>query len=442
MDPSFTDVIDELKERAPALGAWSYIALWSFADMAKRIKEHPNNPHFSEILFPHSNIPLFTEEQALNLENAWKSSPLFNIFKSDKNIQTGGSSEPGIFEMVDMHTNRVQTGGNGFLGVKTAAAKVGSVIGSAVGSVNPDIFSPDSHFKTFWSVMDSMDAEITNFSKQYGLMALESVAPDPKFIIPLGPFPLPVMIPIKLILPFINTVLEAFRVLGPKLPIIGSYTQTPLSILLTLLDLARGNFYHSIFSFIGIFGRYPMFAGMALKIARDAFLLISPNIRSELRTAIYKSSKSFIVGFFFWLFTMVSPEIIRRPIVKLLDTIRALIESFNAKSEQLSEKATQALRGAAQVQFPQLPSEQIPSFSDLYLIQQYIQIPQVYCHPEVDAIIQSMRSIPPLALFFDLMNIPHKTSTEWQEACSEVESKPLAEFLKPVIIPSPAQINM
>jgi hypothetical protein len=91
------------------------------------------------------------------------------------------------------------------------------------------------------------------------------------------------------------------------------------------------------------------------------------------------------------------------------------------------------LGGVATVEFPQLPSERIPSFSDLYLIQEYIQMPQVYCHPDVDEIIQSMRSIPPLALFFDLMNIPHKDSAEWQQACSQVESTPLAEYIKPSI---------
>lgn len=435
MDSSIPRILEELKNHAPALGAWTYIALWGLADMTKRMKEHPNAPRFADILFPHSEVPLFTEEQARSLEEAWKATPLFA-----KEGQTGGGHDPGVLELFDQHTEWVlggstkQSGGAGSL--RQFTSKVGSVVGAALGNANPEWFSPDHHIGSFWNTLDTLDTELTNFSKQYGLMALESVAPDPKFIIPLGPFPLPVMIPVKMVLPMINVVLEILRYLGPKIPLLGRFTQAPLSILLALLDLARGNLYHALFSMLGIFGRSPMVTGMILKIVRDAFMLISPNIRTELRSALYKSSKSFVVGFFFWLFTVVSPEIIRRPIVALLGRVQNLVETYNLTAERLSEKATTALAGVATVEFPQLPSERIPSFSDLYLIQEYIQMPQVYCHPDVDTLLQSMRSIPPLALFFDLMNIPQKDSAEWQQACAQVESTPLADYLKPTITPS------
>lgn len=446
MDSSIPRILEELKNHAPALGAWTYIALWGLADMAKRMKEHPDAPRFADILFPHSEVPLFTEEQARSLEEAWKATPLFA-----KQVQTGGSQEPGVLELFDRHTEWVLGRGNDGTNqrggsLRQFSSKVGNVMGTALGNADPEWFSPDHHIGSFWNTLDTLDTELTNFSKQYGLMALESVAPDPKFIIPLGPFPLPVMIPVKMVLPMINIVLEILRYLGPKIPLLGSFTQAPLSILLALLDLARGNLYHALFSMLGIFGRSPMVTGMILKIVRDAFMLISPNIRTELRSALYKSSKSFVVGFFFWLFTVVSPEIIRRPIVALLGRVQNLAETYNLTAERLSEKATTALGGVATVEFPQLPSERIPSFSDLYLIQEYIQMPQVYCHPDVDTLLQSMRSIPPLALFFDLMNIPQKDSAEWQQACAQVESTPLADYLKPTIqiapVSTPAENNL
>jgi hypothetical protein len=434
MSSSTQEIIQELKERMPALASWSYIALWTFAEMFQKMKQSPDSPHFEEIRFPHTQVPIFTKDQASNLENQFRTYiPIQSQGQKGGKQGKRNSQTPSIFQVLDRRQTGGSQNGGGLGNIKKTLQKVGSAVGTVVGDMNPDVFSLDKQFQTFTNTLDAVDAEVTDFSKQYGLMALESVAPDPKFVIPIGPVPIPVIIPVKLVLPAINAILELLRILGPKIPIIGSSLQGPLSILLALLDLARGNFYHSIFSFIGIFGKSPMYAGIILKIARDAFVLISPNIRTELRTALFKSSKSFVIGFFFWLFTTVSPEIIRIPIVKLLDTVRAVVESFNAKMETLSQKATLALKGVGRVEFPQLPSEKIPSFSDLYIIQEYIQMPQVYCHPEVDALIQQMRSIPPLALFFDLLNIPLKTSEEWQRVCAKIESTPLADFLKPKV---------
>ncbi len=425
MNSSVEEVFQELKEKLPSLATWSYIALSAFAEMYQRFKQSPQDPQFAEIRFPHTGVPLFTAEQATNLENAFR-----QYFPTHNTTgQSGGSYQKNtVLRSLDNHS-RMRGGGQ----IRKTLEKIGTAAGTLVGNADPEMFSLDRQFTGFTNTLDAIDAEVTNFSKQYGLTALESVAPDPKFILPLGPIPLPIIVPVRMVLPILNAILELLRILAPKIPYIGSSLRGPLSIAMALLDLARGNFYHSIFSFVGIFGQSPMYAGIFLKIARDAFLLISPNIRSELRTTLYRSSKSFVIGFFFWLFTVVSPDIIRFPIVQLLNTVRAVVETFNAKMETLSRKATLTLKGVGRVEFPQLPSDKIPTFSDLYIIQEYIQMPQVYCHPEVDALIQQMRKIPPLALFFDLMNIPLKDSSEWQTVCAKIESTPLAEFLKPTI---------
>jgi hypothetical protein len=203
---------------------------------------------------------------------------------------------------------------------------------------------------------------------------------------------------------------------------------------MVVLDLARGNLYHAIFSFLGMFGKYPMYAGILLKIVRDAYMLIAPDIRYEIRDVLFKSSKSFVTGFMIWFFAVISPDIIRKPVVMLLDKVRMVAENWNDTMSKAEVKATAALKGVGYVELPKLPADKIPSIGDLYILQEYVHHPRFYCHPDVSPLLQQMRSIPPLALFFDLLNIPAPTSLEYQKKCAEVEAVPLEQAMGPRIV--------
>ena len=45
-----------------------------------------------------------------------------------------------------------------------------------------------------------------------------------------------------------------------------------------------------------------------------------------------------------------------------------------------------------------------------------------------------MRSIPPLAVFFDLLNIPAPDSEAYRQACANVEAVPLAQSFAPKVV--------
>lgn len=412
----FEEKFRELQNLAPALSAWSYIAIWALSDMYQRAKTNPENPKFHEILFPHTKIPLFSEEEAKNLEELWRSKllPMFEV-----GIQTEG-----------------QSGGAGIptLGdVKKGSTFAGKAIGTAVAGIDPEAFSIDSHVESVNKLLDGIDAQVTDLSKKYGLVAIESTAPDPKFVIPLGPIAIPIIIPIKVIMPLVNLILEIFRLFASRIPYVGAVAVKPITIVMALLDLARGNFYHSMFTLLGLFGQYPLYLGILLKIARDAFVLISPNIRSDIRSVIYRSTKSFFVGFVMWAFATVAPEIIRKPIVMLLDKVRLIAENFNETMTKAEVQASAALKGFGSVELPKFPIERIPSISDLYILQEYIQNPRIYCHPDVSGLIQEMRSIPPLALFFDLLNVPSAGTQQFQQACANVAITPIIDEFKPKI---------
>lgn len=409
-------LVTELHEKLPALSAWGYIAIWSFADMFQRMQTHPENPRFDEILFPHTRIPLFEAAQAKDLEKAWRSALQQQTTATAADKQTGGA--------IPFPPTRADA--------QKAVKAVGSATGALVQGVDPEAFSLDRQFKGVTGTLDALDEQITDLSKQYGLVALESVAPDPKFVIPL-PVPIPVIFPVRMILPILNVVLESLRVASTLFPV-TEILGKPVTLLMGLLDLARGNVYHAMFTFIGFYGRYPMYAGILLKILRDAYVLIAPDIRDELREALFKSGKSFVTGFMIWLFAVVSPEIVRKPIVKVLDQVRQIAENWNDTMTKAEVQATARLRGFGRVELPKLPSTRIPSIGDLYILQSYIHHPRIYCHPSVSPLIQQMRSIPPLAVFFDLLNIPAPDSEAYRQACANVEAVPLAQSFAPKVV--------
>jgi hypothetical protein len=406
MDDTIETMIREIQDRLPAASTWIYIAIWAVLDMMQRMETHPDTPRFAEIRFPHTDIPLFTAEQAKQLEEAWP-----------KMGQAGG----------------------GVTGALPALSAGPKAIGAALGAVvnNPEAFSIDSKFDALTQSVDSWDEALTDAAKQYGLPALEAAAPDPKFIIPFGPIPVPVIIPARLVLPTLNALLEMVRVATTFVPAIDILGK-PTTLLMVFLDLARGNLYHAIFSMLGFWGKTPMFAGIGLKILRDAYMLISPDIRTELRTAVYKSGKSMTLGWIIWLFGVVSPEIVRRPVVALLDKVRALADTYNAAATQAEVRATAALKGFGSVEIPKIPSSHIPTIGDLYILQEYIHNPNIYCHPDVVALVEELRGIPPMALFLDLANIPRAGSRAYEEACAKVASVPLAQQFAPRITLGPS----
>lgn len=389
-------MIAEIQERLPAASAYAYIAIWAFAEMMQRASANSETPGFANILFPHTHVPLFSKDEAAKLEDAWRTYMI-------PATQKGGADLAGI--------------------VKAVGDGIGSV------SVDPESFSVDRQYEGFTKTLDDLDEKLTSFSKQYGLVALESTAPDPKFVIP--PIPFPIIFPIRLAMPILNTLLEVLRVGTNFLPGPLQVLGKPVTFLMVLLDLARGNLYHAIFSFLGIFGQYPMYFGILLKILRDAYVLIAPDIRDDARDILWRSGKSFLAGFTIWLFALVSPDMVRKPVVRVLDKIREFVDAYNQSVEVQQIQAQAALAGKGSLEIPKIPSTRIPTIGDLYIIQEYLHHPQIYCHDEIAPLIAEMRAIPPLALFFDLIDIPAIGSQRFTEACASIASAPLGKAFAP-----------
>ncbi len=418
-DAQLESIVREIQERLPAASTWAYIAIWGIADMLHRKEKNPTQPSFQDIRFPHTDVPLFTKEQAKKLEEVWPA------WLSEKEMQQktqtgGGASHSG--------------GALSFPPTLQQLSAGPKVIGQALGAAtnNPELLSIDDKFNKITGALDGWDEAVTDVAKQYALPAVEAIMPDPKFIIPLGPIPIPVMLPVRTILPTLNAILELVRVASTLLPPIEILGK-PITLLMVFLDLARGNLYHALFTLLGILGKYPMYGGILLKIVRDAYMLIAPDIRSDLRSAIYRSGKSMSLGWIIWLFGILAPEIVRKPLVALLDKVRAIINQYNAAAIKAEVKATAALQGFGSVSVPRVPSTHIPTIGDLYILQAYVHNPNIYCHPEVAPLLAEVRAIPPLALFLDLFNIPAAGTREHEAACAKIAGLSIAQQYAPTV---------
>lgn len=425
--------IDEIQENMSEMPMHLYILIWAVTDMTKRMRDNPKSPKFCEISYPFSPVPLFSKQEAVNLEKMWR-----------ENI-----------EGKEIFTNTPQQGGGMKLpsvgALKEKAAAFGQDMNFALKALDPKKISPDYLYGYTTDLFDSVDSKLTQASGNFGVVALETTIPDPNLIIPTVP-PIPIPIPARSIFPMINALMETIRItagvfqlmdpIGLMDPLgLAKNTRVLMTLLMVLLDLSRGNLYHAIFTSMGFMGSMPMFVGIGLKIMRDAIMLVSPDIRKEFRDLLFKGSKSFVVGYHIWLFTTLSPGFVKKPIATLFDAVSLQLETLNAQIDAAETTANMGpLSAVASIRLPRIPTDKIPDINNLYALREAIRLPQIYCDPKISSLMEELRAVPPYALFFDFALIPQPNNPEYTKTCAPLKGASLQDNLvaasAPQIIPN------
>jgi hypothetical protein len=205
---------------------------------------------------------------------------------------------------------------------------------------------------------------------------------------------------------------------------------------MVLLDIARGNLYHAIFTSFGLLGTMPMFLGIGLKIIRDAVMLVSPDIRKDLRDLLFKSSKSFVLGFMIWLFTTLSPDFVKAPISKLFDAVSLQLETINAQMDAAEMQANMGpVSAVATIKLPRIPSDKIPDINNLYALREAVREPAIFCDPKISQLMTELRDVPPYALFFDLALIPKAGSPDYVKSCASFQGSSISDNLAKLAVP-------
>lgn len=304
-------------------------------------------------------------------------------------------------------------------------------------AINPEDVSIDKLYHTITTRMDDYDQQWKSIANSLGIVrAVEAQDYKGTLVIPMvPPIPVPYYILGKTIFPFVTLILDSIRLLlgNPALDI--SSIRISLSILLAIIDLLRGDWQTALLTSLGIFSTGGVIIGILGKLIRNAWLFIAPDLQRQLRDDIYRSSKSMVIGFLLWSFSIFSPDVIRFAVNQSFEKMKGIVERFNQKvtnvEGQVQQVATQA---GVKVTFPRIPLTLIPSMDDIQNLQTIARVPEVYCSPEVQAILQPVLLVPPLRLVLELLNIP--TIPEMvKDQCKGVDTTSLATAISDKVTP-------
>jgi hypothetical protein len=298
-------------------------------------------------------------------------------------------------------------------------------------SALPMDFSLDKIAETVKQYLASIDQKNRELASIIGPVAMiKQVYPTGD--IQVGPFypylPTPIAVPTNLVLVLINAVLEACRLLVSSSMLDVPILRQILSFVLALYDVLRGQWRDGVLTMMGFFSQSWVLYGVIGKTARWIYNFIAPDIQQRIVSDMYAGFKSMMLGYWLWVASIVSPDYVRLAIQNLIDTAKRPLEEVNqtlATLEAQAQKSAAAI--GAQVTFPRLPLDKLPSFDDIQNFQTILHQPELYCSPAFQTALAPAMAIPVLRLVFELMDIP--TNPENLAKACEGQPKTVAEAI-------------
>uniref|UniRef100_A0A6C0HEJ1 Uncharacterized protein n=1 Tax=viral metagenome TaxID=1070528 RepID=A0A6C0HEJ1_9ZZZZ len=298
----------------------------------------------------------------------------------------------------------------------------------------PTDISMDSAVSYVSNYLASIDEKNREIARTIGPVAfINNMKEDPG----IGPFlpylPFRIFIPANAILPVINAILEACRLLVTTNRFDNPNLRKILSLVIGILDISRGEWRDGVLSLLGLISRDALLVGVVGKTTRFIYNWISPDIQARLESDFYAASKSMFIGGWLWLLSIVSPRYVRDSLNKLFESTRESYELIKQKAIENGDKL------GLQVTFPKSPIDSFLTFNDIQNLQSILHQPEIVCNPIFQQQLQSFEEIPGIRLILELLNIP-TTPEDKQKLCSgQPEEQTLVESitdgLKPIVVP-------
>jgi hypothetical protein len=401
------------KSQAEELPERLYSALEGICSIIVAHRKAKGASGWSKSLVDLDNKPLFTDEESSTLETAMDA-----------------------FE-------KTQTGGADLSNIKRGPA---SDLVMPMPQINPEDISIDKVYHTIDSTLDKYNDQWREISGSLGIVkGIESQDYKGVAVIPfIPPIPIPYYILGKGILPFLNIVLELLRLAVSNTVWDMPTARVLLSVAVAVLDLLRGEWKNAVLTLLGTYSSKAAIVGFGLKLLHNAYLFLSPDLQKDLKSVVYRSTKSMTVGFLIWCFTCFAPDFVRFAAEASFEKLRTIVTEMNNKILLAQEQAqTVGTAAGIKVEFPKIPLEMIPSIDDIQNLQTLVKVPEVYCSPEVQDIMQPLLLIPPLRLVIELLNIP-TVEEDVAATCKGVDTssieKSIIDMATPKVTPIPGGI--
>ena len=305
--------------------------------------------------------------------------------------------------------------------------------------INPDDISFD---KSFWKVtkfLKGLDEQTHALSREIGPFRFfyDSKTDIPIPIpIPFPPYTVSLQIPPRTIPVLIGSFVEAIRLIFSVGPTSNEVTRKVLSIVVALIDLLQGEWKHSILSFAGYYGQYPLIAGVIGKVFLNVFGMVAPDIQDRLIFDIYRSGKSMFIGGFLWIFSTFAPASVRLIVKKQMDMIKEQVLKVNGDIQGAEDKMQESAGAVGQtVDLNKIPETFIVSFDDIQNLQSIVRQQSVMCSSEFQEAIKPLLIIIPVRLLLEMLNIPTDPDSLDME-CGALKGVPLEKTIEGAITPT------
>lgn len=358
-------------------------------------REYKGQPGWATHVLRENKQPLFSQEEATVIEQALQpfAPQMAALFAdSDFQKQSGGGpeDETGPTAAIQMPTHDSPLVDKPF-------------------EFKPEDISIDKAFYWLMDTLDAYDNQAREVARQSGIMRFESCLdaegkplPGPCPDIMVGTVP----IPRRLIFPVLSGLLDMLRLLvgNPFFDI--AIVRIFLSLSLAVMDLMRGDWKTGLLSFMGVLGAHASVMSFFLKMLRYTWLLMSPDLQVTLRTDTFKATKSLIVGFILWVFTLVAPMPIREGVSAAFGRLQEFGDNLKKQLDAVESRLQPPPGSRVKIIFPKLPLSTLPTLDDIQNLQAVMHEPSLVCTTEVQNIIKGMLTNVPLRLLLELMNVP------------------------------------
>jgi hypothetical protein len=199
-----------------------------------------------------------------------------------------------------------------------------------------------------------------------------------------------VKVPFRMIVSIIYLILDVTRIaVGITGPSIG---RKIMSILLSILELLRGDWKKAVLSLIGYYGMMPLLIGELLKVCLSLFRTLAPQIQHSIIFGSLDAAKSLIVGILLAIFQVTAPEEVRLPLIGVLEKIAQRKAEMDGTLEDIGLSAR--------------PDYLAPTWNDLNNIQAVMSDEAYICSCEFQNLVKAVDSSAIIRIVFEILRIP------------------------------------
>ena len=239
-------------------------------------------------------------------------------------------------------------------------------------------------------------------------------------------------IPIKPIIKLLMIILDSIRLSASLMGLKSSRAVKILNIIVFLEELISGEWRQMLLTSVGFFTPSGIAISIIAKYIVNAWMLINPELRTQLFKDMLKGGKSALLGFLLWAGTSLSPDYMRASIEKSLEQMRAEFSTIDDKIKEIQEEGSRALGPMGKkMDFRGVDLSYLRriSFQDIQNLQSLAQWDLIICSSEFQDIKKRLIKSPVFRLIIELLNIP-TLDDDTYKMCGPMPYRPIKKAVE------------